>query len=86
MGTDSLGSQSKKDKNDRSKGETRNSELGGRQGSSPAHDTATSFQSDEQYPVTATEPVMHNQTTQTPAEEVEEKRARARKSGRKATG
>lgn len=86
MGTDTLGSQSKRDKNDRSKGETRNSDLGGRQGSPPAHDTATAFQSDRQYPATATEPLMRNQTTQTPAEEVEEKRARAHKSGKETTG
>jgi hypothetical protein len=80
MGTDTLGSQSKPDKErDRSKGETRNSALGRNQGSPTVTDTATAFQSDQQYPATATEPVMRNQTTQTPAEEVEEKRARARK-------
>ncbi|MEO9295313.1 MAG: hypothetical protein ABI347_06910 [Nitrososphaera sp.] len=85
MGTDTLGSQSKPDKEkDRSKGETRNSALVRDHGSSPpATDTATAFQSDQQYPATATEPVIRNQTTQTPAEEVEEKRARARKSGKK---
>ena len=82
MGTDTLGSQSKKDKNDRSRGETVNSELG-KQGSPPVHNTSTAFQSDKEYSATATEPVMRNQTTQTPAEEVEEKRARARKSGKK---
>lgn len=86
MGTDSLGSQSKRDKNDRSKGETRNSTLGRVHGSPPATDTATAFQSDKQYSATAAEPVMKNQTTQTPAEEVEEKRARERKLGKKAAG
>lgn len=82
MGTDTLGNQSKKDKNETSKSETRNSELS-KQGSPPAHDAATAVQSDLQYHATATEPVLRNQTTQTPAEEIEEKRARARKSAKK---
>ena len=78
MGTDSPGSQSKKNKeNDRSKGETRNSTLGTKQGSPTPNDTATAFQSDRQYPATAIEPVTREPVpaTETPAEEVEEKRA-----------
>lgn len=57
MGTDTLGSQSKKDKKDRSKGETKNTILG-KKGSPPATDTATAFQSDQQYPATAKDPVV----------------------------
>jgi hypothetical protein len=56
MGTDTLGSQSKKDKKDRSKGETKNTVLGKK--GSPATDTATAFQNDQQYPVTAEDPVV----------------------------
>jgi hypothetical protein len=55
MGTDTLGSQSKKNEKDRSKGETKNTILG--KGSPPATDAATAFQSDQQYPATANDPV-----------------------------
>lgn len=78
MGTDSLGSQSKNNKEkDRSKGETRNSTLGTKDGSPTPNDTATAFQSDQQYPATAGEAVTreHVAATETPAEEVEGKRA-----------
>ena len=94
MGTDSLNSQSAKEKGDRWQGETRNSILGSSAKETPTpHDTATSFQSDQQYPATAGDPVARKNTrpatpepedirqeqvaaTETPAEEVEEERAR----------
>lgn len=94
MGTDSLNSQSGKEKGDRWQGETRNSVLGSSTKESPTpHDTATPFQSDQQYPATAGDPVASKSTrpaapepedikqeqvaaTETPAEAVEEDRAR----------
>jgi hypothetical protein len=59
MGTDTLNSQSGKKKQDKWQGETRNSVLGaGGRDSPTARDTATSFQSDQQYPATAFDPVV----------------------------
>jgi hypothetical protein len=97
MGTDSLNSQGGKEKGDRWKGETRNSVLGSSTKESPTpHDTATSFQSDQQYRATASDPVASRSTrpatpepedirqeqvtaTETPAEEIEEERARGQR-------
>jgi hypothetical protein len=97
MGTDSLNSQSGKKKQDKWQGETRNSVLGADGSSSrdspTAHDTATSFQSDQQYSATAFDPVVSKSSrdlrvspadiskeqvtaAETPAEEVEEERAK----------
>lgn len=97
MGTDRLNSQSGKKKGDMWQGGTRNSVLGASSAeeSPTAHYTATSFQSDQQYPATAGDPVVNksNNTrpvapahggirqeqldaTETPAEEIEEERAK----------
>lgn len=92
MGTDTLNSQSGKKKEDKWQGETRNSVLGAGRDSPIAGDTATSFQSDQQYPSTAFDPVVSKSSdsrvspgdiseeqvtaTETPAEEVEEERAK----------
>jgi hypothetical protein len=95
MGTDTLNSQSGKKKQDKWQGETRNSVLraGGIDSPATAHDTATSFQSDQQYPATAFDPVASKSSrdlrvspadiskeqvtaAETPAEEVEEERAK----------
>ncbi len=63
MGTDTVHNQAEdRDKDDKRpaghwQGETRNSVLGSKD-DSPATDTATSFQSDQQYPATASDPVL----------------------------
>jgi hypothetical protein len=63
MGTDTVHNQAEdRDKDDKRprgqwQGETRNSILGSKD-DTPATDTATSFQSDQQYPATASDPVL----------------------------
>ncbi len=63
MGTDAVHNQAEdRDKDDKRprghwQGETRNSILGSKD-DTPATDTATSFQSDQQYPATASDPVL----------------------------